>query len=146
MNGRKRQDWVWLTLNQSSSRGRESLDQSVGKRGFAPFYLSAHRSCLSPPLPAFPFIPRPAEFGRKNEATPSGLSASIDFHPCSSQLVAMGSSASRVPNKFSNFSWTFSFERKMILWNFDWNCLSKFVKINRIKYSIYRWWRYTYIF
>lgn len=88
MNGRKRQDWVWLTLNQSSSRGRESLDQSVGKRGFAPFYLSAHRSCVSPPLPAFPFIPRPAEFGRKNEATPSGLSASIDFHSCSSQLVS----------------------------------------------------------
>lgn len=134
MNGRKRQDWVWLTLNQSSSRGRESLDQSVGKRGFAPFYLSAHRSCVSPPLPAFPFIPRQAEFGRKNEATPSGLSASIDFHPCSSQLASGSDGIERVVSSEQILELFFSFERKMILWNFDWNCLSKFVKINRIKY------------
>ena len=40
----------------------------------------------SPPH-SLPFL-LSLEFGRKNEATPSGLSASIDFHSCSSQLVS----------------------------------------------------------
>lgn len=129
MNGRKRQDWVWLTLNQSSSRGRESLDQSVGKRGFAPFYLSAHRSCVSPPLPAFPFIPRIRAKKRGN------TERSIGEHRFPSLLVSTGSDGIEcIASSEQILELFFSFERKMILWNFDWNCLSKFVKINRIKY------------
>lgn len=144
MNGRKRQDWVLVDVESKFVARPWIVGPERRKKRLCSILFISPSILPLPPTPCLSFYP---STGRIRAKKRGNTERSIGEHRFPSLLVSTGSDGIEcIASSEQILELFFSFERKMILWNFDWNCLSKFVKINRIKYSIYRWWRYTYIF